>query len=149
MAEKDKIEQLSMADVIVGQATQGTSATASRERTKGLMGRKAEMQKMSPLDPTAQLPDFVRDHIEAIREVRRPREMAESPQLDYFQGIDIDAIFSPRRQYHPIFQLSSETWRNRHPAFFIELIAILTVKHSLNLCYFPTIYHKPPLCTNL
>lgn len=84
-------DELSMADVIVGQATDGTSASAARQRTQGLMGRGAEMQKLMPTDPTAQLPDFVRDHIEAIREVRRPRKMAESPQLDYFQGIDIDA----------------------------------------------------------
>lgn len=84
-------DELSMADVIVGQATQGPSATSSRQRTKGIMGRGAEMQKLMPSDPAAQLPDFVREHIEAIREVRTPPKDPKTPSIDYFQGVDIDA----------------------------------------------------------
>jgi hypothetical protein len=88
MADTNRI---TLADAIVGQATSTPTADTSRQRTKGMMSKEQQMISSRPSDPEASLPGFVRDHLEAIRETRRPRKMAESPQLDYFQGVDIDA----------------------------------------------------------
>ena len=80
------INRITLADAIVGQATSTPTADTSRQRTKGMMSKEQQMISSRPSDPEASLPSFVRDHLEAIREIRTTKSPTKDSML-YDEGI--------------------------------------------------------------
>lgn len=90
-------QEMSLADVIVGEATSVPTASSSNVRTKGLMAQAVDKAASSPIptDPIDLLPTYLGDMIRTIREERKP---VSSSTPDFFEeslqitaGDDLDA----------------------------------------------------------
>lgn len=77
-------QEMSLADVIVGEATSVPTASSSNVRTKGLMAQAVDKAASSPIptDPVDLLPTYLGDMIRTIREERKP---IDSSTPDFFE----------------------------------------------------------------